>query len=211
MKIVKIPMATVSRLSIYSRYLIKLADTGTETVSSGGIADSVGVTPAQVRKDLAYFGEFGVRGVGYHVKDLISHIRNILNLNNEWRLALVGAGRLGRALTMYKGFRERGFVIDCVFDSDPEKIGGVFEGMEILASDRIREVARRQKADIGVICVPAAQAQDVADALVDSGVKAILNFAPMNLTVPMSIHVQNVDLAMHLEVLAFQMGEGRHA
>ncbi|MDR0434072.1 MAG: redox-sensing transcriptional repressor Rex [Gracilibacteraceae bacterium] len=210
MKFVKIPLATIMRMSVYSRYLIQMDKEGKETVSSADIAAGASVTPAQVRKDLAYFGEFGVRGVGYRIKDLIEHIKEILNLNNEWRLALVGVGSLGRALIAYQGFRENGFVVSCAFDSDPTKIGEFFAGVEVFAADRIREVARQREADIGVICVPAPEAQSAADALVAGGVKSILNFAPASLTAPFSVHVRHVDLASQLEALAFLLGDPRH-
>ncbi|MDR1961131.1 MAG: redox-sensing transcriptional repressor Rex [Gracilibacteraceae bacterium] len=207
MKITKIPVATIMRMSVYSRFLTQLNHDGIEMASSSDIADGAGVTSAQVRKDLAYFGEFGIRGVGYNIKELNEHIRKILHLGDEWRLALVGIGSLGRALIMHKGFREHGFAVNCIFDNDPAKIGGFFEGVEVLPAEKIREAVSQKKADIGVICVPAAQAQNVADALVEGGIKAILNFASVNLVTPPSIHVRNVDLTVQLEVLTFQAGE----
>jgi len=178
---------------------------GIITISSGDIADGVGVSPAQVRKDLAYFGEFGTRGVGYNVKDLHRHILKILGLSNIWQVALVGVGNLGLALTSYKGFRERGFCICSIFDSDPAKIGTQINGVPVQNIDELEEAVKAQGAQIGVIAVPAAYAQPVADRLIKSGVKAILNFAPVVLNVPPEIELRNVDLAVHLEVLTFNL------
>ncbi len=205
MKTLKIPEATIIRLSVYSRFLYMADKRGIITISSGDIADGVGVSPAQVRKDLAYFGEFGTRGVGYNVKDLHRHILKILGLSNIWQVALVGVGNLGLALTSYKGFRERGFCICSIFDSDPAKIGTQINGVPVQNIDELEEAVKAQGAQIGVIAVPAAYAQPVADRLIKSGVKAILNFAPVVLNVPPEIELRNVDLAVHLEVLTFNL------
>ncbi|MDA8229686.1 MAG: redox-sensing transcriptional repressor Rex [Desulfitobacterium hafniense] len=210
MKTLKIPEATIIRLSVYSRYLTEIDRKGIVTISSGDIADGVGVSPAQVRKDLAYFGEFGTRGVGYNVKDLHRHILKILGLSSDWSVALVGLGNLGLALTTYKGFRERGFVITSIFDNDPKKIGTVLDGVEVMPIDKLVEVVGKNKAQIGIITAPSAVAQDIADSLVKSGVKAILNFAPMVLNVPPEVELRNVDLAVNLEVLTFNVASQRY-
>ncbi len=209
MKTLKIPEATIIRLSVYSRHLTEVDRKGIVTISSGDIAEGVGVSPAQVRKDLAYFGEFGTRGVGYNVKDLHRHILKILGLSQDWSVTLVGMGNLGLALTTYKGFRERGFIITSIFDSDPEKVGTVVNGVKVQHVDDIVEVAKANKTQIGIIAVPSPVAQEIADKLVSSGVQAILNFAPVVLNVPPEVELRNVDLAVNLEVLTFNVGTRR--
>ncbi|MGC7869969.1 redox-sensing transcriptional repressor Rex [Desulfosporosinus sp. SYSU MS00001] len=209
MKTLKIPEATIIRLSVYSRHLTDVDRKGIITTSSGDIAEGVGVSPAQVRKDLAYFGEFGTRGVGYNVKDLRQHILRILGLSVDWSVALVGAGHLGLALSSYKGFRERGFIITSIFDSDPSKIGTKIGDVEILPIQEIEEVTRQNQTQIGIIAVPSSVAQEIADKLIKAGVQAILNFAPVVLNVPPEIELRNVDLAVNLEVLTFNVGAQR--
>lgn len=209
MKTLKIPEATIIRLSVYSRYLTEVDRKGIITISSGDVAEGVGVSPAQVRKDLAYFGEFGTRGVGYNVKDLHHHILKILGLAQDWSVTLVGLGNLGLALTSYKGFRERGFIITSIFDSDPKKTGTTINGVEVMSVDKLEEIVAANKTQIGIISVPSAVAQDIADKLVASGVKAILNFAPGVLNVPPEVELRNVDLAVNLEVLTFNVGAQR--
>lgn len=206
MKTLKIPEATIIRLSVYSRYLTEVDRKGIITISSGDIAEGVGVSPAQVRKDLAYFGEFGTRGVGYNVKDLHRHILKILGLSVDWSVTLVGIGNLGLALSTYKGFRERGFVITSIFDNDPSKIGTVVNGVEVMPLNQLTEVVKQNKTQIGIIATPGGSAQEIADLLVEAGVHAILNFAPVVLNVPPEIELRNVDLAVNLEVLTFNVG-----
>jgi len=206
LKTLKIPEATIIRLSVYSRYLTEVDRKGIITTSSGDIAEGVGVSPAQVRKDLAYFGEFGTRGVGYNVKDLHRHILKILGLSVDWTVSLVGIGNLGLALSTYKGFRERGFIISSIFDSDPAKVGTVVNGVEVMPLNQLTEVVRQNKTQIGIIAVPSGSAQEIADLLVEAGVQAILNFAPVVLNVPPEIELRNVDLAVNLEVLTFNVG-----
>lgn len=206
MKTLKIPEATIMRLSVYSRFLAEIDRKGIITISSGDIAEGVGVSPAQVRKDLAYFGEFGIRGVGYNVKDLHRNILRILGLSNEWSMCLVGLGNLGLALSTYKGFKERGFAITSIFDNDPAKIGMVIDGVEVMHVDRIEEIVSERQTQIGAITVPPASAQMIADKLIKGGVKAILNFAPIVLNVPPEVELRNVDLSVNLEVLTFNLG-----
>ncbi|UWG96911.1 redox-sensing transcriptional repressor Rex [Dehalobacter sp. DCM] len=210
MKTLKIPEATIIRLSVYSRFLSEIDRKGIITISSGDIAEGVGVSPAQVRKDLAYFGEFGIRGVGYNVKDLHRHILRIMGLSSEWSVCLVGLGNLGLALSTYKGFKDRGFSIVAIFENDPKKIGMKINDIEVLPIDRIEEVIAQNQIQIGAITVPASVAQDVADKLVQGGIKAILNFAPVVLNVPPTVELRNVDLSVNLEVLTFNLG-GRMA
>ncbi|HHT63072.1 MAG: redox-sensing transcriptional repressor Rex [Bacillota bacterium] len=205
MKIQKIPEASIVRMSVYSRYLSRLDQKGIVTTSSGEIADGVGVSPAQVRKDLAYFGEFGTRGVGYNVKDLHHHVLKILGLTNEWPVVLVGAGNLGTALCVYRGFRERGFKIVGVLDSDPKKHGQPLGDLVILPMDKMEEIIKENDVKMGIVTVPSDFAQDIVNLLVKYGVKAILNFAPRAITVPEDVELRNVDLAVNLEVLTFKL------
>ena len=206
MKTLKIPEATIIRLSVYSRHLTEVDRKGIITTSSGDIADGVGVSPAQVRKDLAYFGEFGTRGVGYNVKDLRQHILRILGLSVDWSVTLVGAGNLGLALSSYKGFSERGFIITSIFDSDSSKVGTLIGDVEILPIEQLEVVVKQNRTQIGIVAVPADVAQEIANQLIKAGVQAILNFAPVVLNVPPEIELRNVDLVVNLEVLTFNVG-----
>lgn len=209
MKAYKIPEATVVRLSIYSRQLSNLRKAGVETVSSEDIAASVGVSSAQVRKDLAYFGEFGTRGVGYRVDELLGNLTRILGLKQEWNLAIIGAGKLGSALALYEGFRQRGFSIKAIFDVDQEKVGLELSGIVVDPLGRLEELIKERDIKIGIITVPAPEAQEVTDRLVESGVAAILNFSPQVLRVPPDVVLRNVDLAVNLKVLSFNLSHNR--
>jgi len=206
LKTLRVPEATVTRLSIYSRFLERLDKNGITTVSSGEIAEGVGVSPAQVRKDLAYFGEFGTRGVGYNVKDLMKYTLKILGLDQTWSLAIVGAGNLGFALCTYHGFNVRGFDIAAVFDNDPTKVGKKIGNLEVLPLDNFPEVSKSENIRIGIIAVPIRGAQEVADMMISNGVEAILNFAPIALSVPEHVETRNVDLSVKLEILTFNLG-----
>jgi len=208
-KNMKISDAVVRRLPVYLRYLDGLSMGNVQTVSSQDLGAKLDLNPAQIRKDLAYFGEFGTRGVGYNVKDLHRHILKILGLSQDWSVCLVGMGNLGLALTTYKGFRERGFIITSIFDNDPEKVGTVVNGVEVMPVDKLVEVAKANKTQIGIIAVPSQFAQETADKLVEAGVQAILNFAPVVLNVPPEVELRNVDLAVNLEVLTFNVGTRR--
>lgn len=206
MKTLRVPEATVTRLSVYSRFLERLDRNGVTSVSSGEIADGVGVSPAQVRKDLAYFGEFGTRGVGYNVKDLMRYTLKILGLDRHWNLILVGAGNLGYALCTYRGFNNRGFSIVGVFDNDLTKIGKRINDLEVLPMERMPEVIKEHSVRIGIVATPTRAAQDVAEYMTKCGVQAILNFAPLPLNMPDHIEVRNVDLSVKLEILTFNLG-----
>jgi redox-sensing transcriptional repressor len=206
MKTLRVPEATIIRLSVYSRYLEQLDRKGVVTISSVEIADGVGVSPAQVRKDLAYFGEFGTRGVGYNVRDLMHYTSKILGLNEPWPLVLVGAGNLGFALSTYKGFNNRGFSVVGIFDNDLTKIGKKIVDMEVSPPEKMPEIIARYKVKIGIIAVPAKAAQEVADLMIKNGLVAILNFAPVSLNVPEHIELRNVDLSVNLEILTFNLG-----
>lgn len=206
MKTLRVPEATVMRMSVYSRYLEKLDHNGVVTVSSGEIADGVGVSPAQVRKDLAYFGEFGTRGVGYNVKDLLRYTLKILGLDRRWNLVLAGAGNLGYALCTNTNLVARGFHIVGVFDDDLTKIGKKINEMTVLPLEDMDKVIQEHEVKIGVLTVPASSAQMVADKMVKSGVVAILNFSSVPLSVSDYVEVRNVDMAVSLEILTFNLG-----
>jgi redox-sensing transcriptional repressor len=209
LKIYKIPEATVMRLSIYSRFLHQLSGEGIEKVSSGEIAVGAGVSSAQVRKDLAYFGEFGTRGVGYKVDELYGHLLKILGLDHKWNVIIVGAGKVGSALALYQGFKERGFTISAVLDVDKSRIGTKLEQVEIEPMEVLNQRVKENNINIGIVTVPASVAQDVTDKMVAAGVKAILNFSPRVLKVPNYVILRNVDLSVNLEVLSFNLGMHR--
>lgn len=198
-----IPEPTIERLPQYLRSFADFARNQHRVISSKELATASGINPAQVRKDLAHFGQFGQRGIGYDVKTLDSKMREILGLHKSWRIALVGCGNLGTALLQYGGFSKAGFKIEAAFDVDPSKVGWELEGVRIWATPAIRQVVREKKIEIGIIAVPASQAQRVADDLVDAGIRAIVNFAPCVLTVPKSVLVRGVDLASELESLTY--------
>jgi redox-sensing transcriptional repressor len=205
MRAVKIPEKTVTRLSIYLRCLEELENDGVVRVSSGQLAERFGLNSAQLRKDLAYFGQFGVRGLGYYIGALRHNLERILGLKQSWEVALVGFGNLGSALIAYKGFQEKGFKISAVFDQDPAKIGRQVEGIQVMGTSRIVPVIRKRRIKIGILAVPAAGAQTVLNLLVEAGVTAVLNFVPAQLTVPDSVKVQNVDLSVLLKTLSYHI------
>jgi redox-sensing transcriptional repressor len=203
MKPMKIPEKTVTRLSIYLRCLEELEADGVASVSSRQLAERFGLNSAQVRKDLAYFGQFGVRGLGYYIAELKHNLERILGLKQDWEVALVGVGNLGSALIAYKGFQARGFKIGLAFDADPAKVGQLVGDVQITEIAKLVQTVRRKKVKIAVLAVPAAAAQSVADLLVEAGVTAILNFAPAQLTVAEGVKVQNVDLSVLLKTLSY--------
>lgn len=205
MKTQRVPEATINRLSVYSRFLERLDEKGIITVSSNDIAEGVGVSPPQVRKDLAYFGEFGTRGVGYNVRDLMHYTAKILGLNKPWPLLLVGAGNLGYALSTYRGFNSRGFSVVGVFDNDLNKIGRKVGDLDVYPPEKMPDIVNKYGVRVGIIAVPARSAQDVAELMVKSGLHAILNFAPISLNVPEGIVYRNVDLSVNLEILTFNL------
>lgn len=209
MKIYKIPEATVMRLSIYSRFLHQLNEEGVQKVSSGDIAVGAGVSSAQVRKDLAYFGEFGTRGVGYKVDELYGHLMKILGLDHKWNVIIIGAGKVGSALALYQGFKDRGFHISAILDIDEKRIGSKLVNVEIEPLEVLNQRVKENNIDIGIVTVPAVAAQDVTDKMVAAGVKAILNFSPRVLKVPNYVILRNVDLSVNLEVLSFNLSMHR--
>jgi redox-sensing transcriptional repressor len=199
----QVPKAVVSRLSLYLRELQHLVRDGHETTSSTQLGRVLGFTDAQVRKDLAYFGQFGYPGIGYRCSELIDAIKGILGTKQPWPLAIVGLGNLGRALMGYRGFAQQGFEIVAAFDTDPAKIGKSVEGIEIFDLERVQQIAKDRCIRLAIIAVPAAAAQKVADALVAAGIEGILNFAPVTLNLPKQVQTIGVDLAIELEQLAF--------
>jgi redox-sensing transcriptional repressor len=200
---------TTARLSVYLRSLEALEAAGVNTISSKDLADQFNLNAAQIRKDLAYFGEFGVRGVGYYVKDLRRHIREILGLNRQIKVIIMGAGNLGLALADYPGFRHDGFEIVALFDTAREKVGQMSRGgVVIRALKELDRVVEREKVEIAAIAVPAAAAQSVVDLVVDVGIRAILNFSPGALRVPRGAKLKNVDLTVSLESLSFFLARG---
>ena len=200
--------STVRRLSLYLQFLEACEREGLETVSSGALAERGGASPAQVRKDLSFFGSFGRRGVGYGVSLLADRLREILGLVRRYRVVLVGAGRVGAALAAYPGFRSRGFDVVAVYDADPGRIGAAVDGLVVRGYERLGADLAAQPADIAVIATPASAAQGVADRLVGAGVRALLNFAPVTLTVPPGVTVSDVNMALELEVLSYALRHG---
>ncbi|HWB09284.1 MAG TPA: redox-sensing transcriptional repressor Rex [Pirellulales bacterium] len=200
-----IPKAVVNRLSLYLRELEHLVRDGYETTSSNRLGRVLGFTDAQVRKDLAYFGHFGYPGIGYRCDELITAIKRILGTDQQWPAALVGVGNLGRALLGYRGFPQRGFRIVAAFDAAADKVGTVIEGLVVQHLDRLPDVAAAHRIRLGMIAVPSASAQLVADRLVAVGVEGILNFAPVTINLPDHVSQVGVDLAIELEQLAFSV------
>jgi redox-sensing transcriptional repressor len=204
MKTEKISELTTNRLSIYLRCLNDLAASGVETVSSQALADRFNLNSAQIRKDLAYFGEFGVRGVGYYVEELRQHLIKILGLTGKRRVAIVGLGNLGMALANYQGFNQSSFEIVALFDADPAKIGAkTRRGLEIQGAQNIGEIIRDEEIEIVIIAVPATAAERVLEQVTDAGVHAVLNFAPVHLNPKPGVKVKNVDLTISLESLSY--------
>lgn len=207
-KISRIPEMTVRRLSIYTRCLQQLEEDGVKTISSQELAERFNLNSAQVRKDLAYFGEFGVRGIGYYISGLKAELLKILGLDREWQVALVGLGNLGSALVHYKGFARQGFRISVIFDDDPAKTGRTVDDIPVLPFRDLSREAKARNIQIGIVAVPAEAAQAVTDRLVASGIKAILNFASVRLKVPRDVRLKNVDLSIELETLSFALAQG---
>ena len=200
---------TTNRLSVYLRCLTQLEASGVETVSSQSLAEQFHLNAAQIRKDLAYFGEFGVRGVGYYVKDLKRHLRQILGLDRRLRVAVMGAGNLGLALADYPGFRREGFEIVALFDVADAKIGDESRsGVPIFDIRELKRVVRKERIDIAVIAVPAESAQPVLEQVVAAGIKAVLNFSPGTLKAPQGVKLKSVDLTVSLESLSFYLAHG---
>jgi len=201
----RIADSTVRRLSMYLRYLEDLDTQGQQTASSDELAQLCHTTPAQVRKDLSFFGSFGKRGLGYPVHGLSARLKEILGLEREWKVVIVGAGKIGAALANYRGFRQRGFQVVGVYDNSPEKIGHPWGEAIVRDIADLESDVQREEALIAVLAIPADDAQQVVDTVVRAGIRAILNFAPANITVPPHVSLKSVNMAMELEGLSFAL------
>ncbi|MDO8615119.1 MAG: redox-sensing transcriptional repressor Rex [Dehalococcoidia bacterium] len=201
----EIPPVVIDRLPLYARALAALESRGREVVSSQELGQQLNVTPAQIRKDLSYFGRFGKQGRGYNVRKLLDELRRILGLNRQWKMALVGAGRLGRAILGYEGFAPQGFRIVEAFDSDRGTVGFTIAGLTIKDTADLEGVLSGSPVDIGIVAVPAEMAQDVIDALVRCGVRAILNYAPIAAHVPRGVNIKRIDPVLALQGMTYYL------
>ena len=201
----RIAESTVRRLSIYLRFLEEFEGRGLATLSSDELARRGGTTSAQVRKDLSFFGSFGKRGLGYSVPELASALREILGLGREWRVVIVGAGKIGAALAQYRGFQQRGFRIIAAYDTQLAKVGGELDGISIRDMRHFERDVAREHPDIAVLAIPTEGAQEALDRVVKAGIKAVLNFAPSQLHAPADVTVKTVNMAMELEGLSFAL------
>jgi redox-sensing transcriptional repressor len=208
MKFEDIPTPAVYRLSFYLRQLESFKANEKHTISSKQLGEALGYTDAQVRKDLAYFGQFGHPGIGYRVEELITQLRKILGTDKGWNVLLVGAGNLGRALIAYRGFLRKGFRLVAIFDADERKVGQPFGDLTVQSMEKLHDIATRENIKLAIMSVPSEAAQPVADKLVAAGIRGIMNFAPVSVTVPHDVSVQGVDLAVQLEQLSFKMSLG---
>ena len=197
--------STVRRLSLYLRVLEQAAARGQQTISSDTLADDGGTTSAQVRKDLSFFGSFGKRGRGYDVGELVSQLQEILGLGREWKVYIVGAGKIGAALVSYRGFAQRGFRVLGIYDNNPQLVGRMIDGVGVRSMTQLEHDAARESPDIAVLTVPAEHAQSVADRVVAARIRAIMNFAPVPIHVPGNVTVKSVNMALELEGLAYAL------
>jgi redox-sensing transcriptional repressor len=200
-----IPDIVIGRLPIYLRALTRLAQEGQSITSSHELGQRLGISSAQIRKDLSHFGGFGKQGTGYQIEYLQERLREVLNIGREWEVALVGMGDLGKAVANYRGFADRGFHISCLFDASPEKVGQRVGEYEILPMTNLKSELEARNIRLAMLSVPAKFAQDVADQLVDAGVRGILNYAPINLSVPPNVQVQYIDPVVHLQRMTFYL------
>ena len=201
----KIPDIIIGRLPVYLRALQRLADKGVLTTSSQELGELIGISAAQIRKDISQFGEFGKQGTGYSIPFLIERLQDILKVDRVWDMAIVGTGDIGHALARYNGFMNRGFRVSLLFDNDPQKIGQKIGDFEVFGLAVMPEKIKQQKIKIAVLTVPASAAQEMADQLVKAGVKAILNYAPTSLSVPDDVHVQYIDPVTHLQRMTYYL------
>jgi redox-sensing transcriptional repressor len=202
----EIPDIVIGRLPVYLRALTNMAETGHKlTTSSHELGERLGISSAQIRKDLSHFGEFGKQGTGYHINYLVDQLRQILHLDREWPVALVGAGHIGHALASYNGFQHRGFRIAWIFDNDAGKIGTTVGGLTIQAIDEMVPTLKREKAQVAVLAVPASVAQEIANKIAQTYIRAILNYAPVHLNVPPHIHVRHNDPVIQMQRMTFYL------
>ncbi|WP_322795781.1 redox-sensing transcriptional repressor Rex [Tepidiforma sp.] len=199
----EIPEVVINRLPVYARALADLAARGETVVSSQALGELLDVTPAQIRKDLSYFGRFGKQGRGYNVQGLLHRLREILGIDRQWRLCLVGVGRLGQAIAEYGGFGPQGFHIVAAFDANPAVVGKHVGGVEVQDIARLDEYLAHNRVDIGIVAVPAAEAQDVVDRLVRGGIRAILNYAPVTAHVPPGVSIRHIDPVLAMQSMTY--------
>jgi len=200
-----VPAPVIRRLPLYLRALMFLVDEGQEIISSEELGNKLGISSAQIRKDLSYFGEFGKQGTGYEIRHLREQLKRILKVDREWGIALVGAGDLGHAIVHYEGFKNRGFYIAAIFDKDPQKIGQKIGGLEVLDSRLLPKVVKEMGLKVAIVAVPANEAQKAVDTLVASGIKAILNYAPITLNVPAGIQIRCIDPVTRLQNMTYYL------
>jgi len=205
MRQIDIPDIVIRRLPIYARSLEYLLSEGITTVSSSELGARIDVTAAQIRRDLSYFGEFGKQGKGYNVQFLLTQIRDILNLERIWGVVLVGVGHLGQAIARYGGFRDKGFEIQALCDADPKKVGTTLEGMEIQHYSHIPEIVKTKGLEVAIVAVPVSHAQETVDLLVQAGIKAILNYAPITVQVPADVRISIIDPVAALQSMTFYL------
>jgi len=201
----KIPDIIIGRLPIYLRALQRLVDKGVLTTSSQELGEMIGISAAQIRKDISQFGEFGKQGTGYSIPFLVERLRDILKVDRVWDVVIVGMGDMGHALARYNGFTNRGFHVVMVFDNDPNKIGQKVGEFEIFSTAVIVDKIKQQKIKIAVLTAPASAAQEIADQLIKAGIKAILNYAPISINVPDDVHVQYIDPVTHLQRMTYYL------
>jgi redox-sensing transcriptional repressor len=201
----KIPDIIIGRLPVYLRALQSLADKGIQTTSSQELGEIVGISAAQIRKDISQFGEFGKQGTGYSIPFLVERLRDILKVDRGWEVIIVGMGDMGHALARYNGFTNRGFHISMLFDNDPQKIGQKVGAFEILDTAGMAEKIKQRKIKVAILTVPASAAHEIADQLVKAGIKAILNYAPISLNVSDGVHVQYIDPVTHLQRMTYYL------
>lgn len=202
---IDIPAVVIDRLPVYARALTALEDHGRDVVSSQELGSMLGVTPAQIRKDLSYFGRFGKQGRGYNVRRLAQELRQILGLDRQWSMILVGVGHLGMAILSYDGFQPQGFIIVEAFDADPKMIGSTVSGLTVRDVAELPAYLKGRQVDIGIVAVPATYAGSIIDALVSGGVRSILNYAPVAMHVPESVQVKNIDPVLALQSMTFYL------
>lgn len=203
-----IPEVVILRLPLYVRVLTQLQENGTGVVSSRELGQRLGVTPAQIRKDLSYFGRFGKQGRGYSVPYLLSELRQVLGLDRQWNTAVIGVGRLGRAIINYPGFAPEGFRVMAAFDADPSQVGRNFDDITVLAISELDHVIQERQISIAIVAVPATQAQGVIDHLMRCGIKAILNYAPIAPQVKPDVRVRNIDPVLALQTMTYHLKKG---
>ena len=201
----KIPDIIIGRLPVYLRALQRMADMGLKTTSSQELGERVGISAAQIRKDISQFGEFGKQGTGYSIEYLVDKLREILKVDRIWDVVVVGAGDVGRAIANYQGFHDRGFHVVALFDNDKSKVGQTMGGFTVEDAEEMIERVKDLGIKIAMLTVPASAAQSAADQLVQAGVKAILNYAPVNLNVPNHVKVQHIDPSTHLQRMTYYL------